>query len=179
MLITAIVMTVNVASYNSSRGDTSLGATTSDIDCTVNVDANTNCGRGLGALPNSPTGISSLVTNFVRTVGNSSSTVGVAPRTTRTCIRACFVRTSTESTGGAGRRNRGFLTRGGAGGSIVAARDNLRCRMIARNGNTGPATSSGIGIRCANALLSKAGFSDAVSHNNRPTRFPINNMVGN
>lgn len=60
----------------------------------------------------------------------------------------------------------------------MAAPDNLRCGVVAGNGNTIPTSDDGIGMGCGNALVSKARFSDSCGHG-RPTAFHTGRMVGN
>lgn len=120
-----------------------------------------------------------FLTNFVTTLRGGN--VGIAVRRTGTCIRSG---TRTVGAGTArtrftrgGTTNRGFLTRGTGGRNIGAASDKLRCGVVGRNGNTIPASSSGMGMGCGNALVSKARFSDSCSHG-RPAAFHTGRMVG-
>lgn len=143
----------------------------SGFDCTVNLNVN----RGLLDVNTRDVGIRS----FTRTVGSmlSEGRATVDRGRTHRVMGGCFRRLR-AGLGTRGVRGKGsFLRRGTGEPKIIALPDNLRCRIVARNGKGGPDTASHMGYRCRNALVSKALFSDSVGHN-RPTVFNIGRMVG-
>lgn len=150
----------------------------SGMDCTLNVNVN----HRLTSVNTRDLGVSS----FTRTMGSTvTNGLRLSRRRTRRLMRGFFTRrrtgtrtTTTRGNGITGRTNRRFLTRGTGGSNVVAAGDNLRCRVLHRNGNGTPGTASRMRYRCRNALVSNAGFSDSCSHN-RATAFPLGRMVTN